>query len=165
MKYGQGTLLEAIEGIGEDEWNLPGACGSWSMADIVAHMASYERLLEDILGSLLRVADTPYLRRMGSGPAAFNDGEVEARRDTPVRAVLDELTAAHGRAMALIARIPEEQRRQTGTLPWYGAEYALDDVLVYMYYGHKREHGAQIAAFRDRLKEARPAAAASAAGR
>ena len=29
--------------------------------------------------------------------------------------------------------------------------YALDDVLVYMYYGHKREHSAQIAAFRDRL--------------
>jgi len=29
--------------------------------------------------------------------------------------------------------------------------YALDDVIVYMYYGHKREHNAQIAAFRDRL--------------
>ncbi len=27
---------------------------------------------------------------------------------------------------------------------------ALDDFLVYAYYGHKREHSAQIAAFRDR---------------
>jgi len=31
------------------------------------------------------------------------------------------------------------------------AVYALDDFLVYAYYGHKREHSAQIAAFRDRL--------------
>jgi hypothetical protein len=27
----------------------------------------------------------------------------------------------------------------------------LDDFIVYTYYGHKREHAAQIAAFRDRL--------------
>jgi hypothetical protein len=30
-------------------------------------------------------------------------------------------------------------------------EYALDDVLIYMYYGHKREHSAQIAVFRDQF--------------
>jgi hypothetical protein len=33
----------------------------------------------------------------------------------------------------------------------YGKEYALDDFVVYMYYGHKREHGAQVAGFHDRL--------------
>jgi hypothetical protein len=30
-------------------------------------------------------------------------------------------------------------------------EYALDDFIVYQYYGHKREHCAQIAVFRDKL--------------
>ncbi len=54
-------------------------------------------------------------------------------------------------AMSLIVQIPVETLRQAGTLPWYGMDYSLDDVLVYMYYGHKREHSAQIAAFRDRL--------------
>jgi hypothetical protein len=54
--------------------------------------------------------------------------------------------------MSLLVNIPSETLRQIGTLPWYGIEYALDDVLVYMYYGHKREHSAQIAAFRDRLR-------------
>jgi hypothetical protein len=53
--------------------------------------------------------------------------------------------------MSLIVAIPPETLRQTGTLPWYGMQYAMDDVLVYMYYGHKREHSAQIAAFRDCL--------------
>ena len=46
---------------------------------------------------------------------------------------------------------PDPAEHQAGTLPWYGMAYSLDDVLVYMYYGHKREHSAQIAAFRDRL--------------
>jgi hypothetical protein len=53
--------------------------------------------------------------------------------------------------MSLVAQIRPEQFRQVGILPWYGMDYSLDDLLVYMYYGHKREHSAQIAAFRDRL--------------
>jgi hypothetical protein len=127
------------------------------MKDIMAHLASYERVLEDILGSLLDAAATPYLDRYRAG-AAFNDTEVEARRAATVPQILDELAAAHKRTMAQIARIPEERRRQPGTLPWYGSEYSLDDVIVYMYYGHKREHSAQVAAFRDRLKEGLAAA-------
>jgi hypothetical protein len=38
-----------------------------------------------------------------------------------------------------------------GTSPWYGADYALDDLIVYMNYAHKREHCAQIRAFRLRI--------------
>ena len=53
-----------------------------------------------------------------------------------------------------MGRLPAKrhtQFRENGTLPWYGAEYSLDDFIVYTYYGHKREHAAQIAAFRDHL--------------
>jgi len=164
LHYGQRTLLGAIDGIARDEWDAPGACGVWSMKDLVAHLASYERVLEDVLGSLLGASATTYLDRFQAG-AGFNDAEVEARRSMTVQEILDELSAAHERTMALIARIPEEMRRRPGTLPWYGDAYALDDLLVYMYYGHKREHSAQIAAFRDRLRAAPQAVAQSAAAR
>jgi hypothetical protein len=162
LHYGQQTVLQTIEGIAEDEWDLEGACGVWSMKDIVAHLSSYERVLEDILGSLFGPGATPYLDRFQAGHE-FNDAEVETRRAVPVREVLDEFAAAHGRTLELIARIPEERRRQPGTLPWYGDAYTLDDVIVYMYYGHKREHSAQIAAFRDRLRAAPATVAAVAA--
>ena len=56
-----------------------------------------------------------------------------------------------GSLMSMVDTIPSETLRQSGTLPWYGMAYALDDFLVYAYYGHKREHSAQIAAFRDVL--------------
>ena len=65
--------------------------------------------------------------------------------------VLAEYRDANARVAGLLARLPAETLREPGTLPWYGAEYALDDFLVYMYYGHKREHCAQIAVYRDRL--------------
>jgi hypothetical protein len=31
-------------------------------------------------------------------------------------------------------------------------DYSLDDFIVYTYYGHQREHAAQTAAFRDRIR-------------
>lgn len=164
LRYGQRTALGAVEGIAPHEWDVTGACGVWSMKDIVAHLASYERVLEDILDSLLGPGDTPYLDRFQASPA-FNDAEVAARRGMTIREILDELSASHERTMALIARIPDETRRRPGTLPWYGDAYALDDLLVYMYYGHKREHSAQIAAFRDRLRAAPAAIEASATSR
>ena len=43
-------------------------------------------------------------------------------------------------------------KRNKRSFPWYGKEYALDDFIVYTFYGHKREHSAQIAAFRDLLR-------------
>ena len=48
-----------------------------------------------------------------------------------------------------LLRVPAATLRQPGTLPWYGAEYAVDDLIVYTAYGHKREHSAQIAVYRD----------------
>ncbi len=68
-----------------------------------------------------------------------------------MKAVLGEYNDAHAQVMSIVAQISPETLRQTGTLPWYGAIYALDDFLVYAFYGHKREHSAQIASFHDQL--------------
>jgi len=52
--------------------------------------------------------------------------------------------------MALVPRIPPERWREVGTIAWYGPEYALDDLVVYLMYGHKREHGPQLEAVLER---------------
>lgn len=151
LRYGHLTLLGTLDGLPEEAWDTPGACGVWSVKDILAHLASYELVLVDILGSFGEGGPTPCLDRFtGQGPS-FNDLEVEARRDKSVDDTLAELNDAHARTLDLVARIPAETARQPGTLPWYGAAYDLDDLITYMYYGHKREHGAQIDLFRDRV--------------
>jgi hypothetical protein len=152
LKYGQATALQAIDGFPETAWETPGACGVWSVKDIIAHLASYEEVLVDVLSGFVGRHPTPYLDKFTELGGQFNDAEVTRRRGRTVSEVLDEFNDAHAQVMSLAERIRPEMFRHTGTLPWYGMDYSLDDVLVYMYYGHKREHSAQIAAFRDRLQ-------------
>ena len=151
LKYGQGTVLQAIEGLPESAWEIPGACGVWSIKDIIAHLASYEHVMVDVLSTFVSSGPTAYLSKFTEPGGGFNDSEVAARKEKTVREVLGEFNDTHAQVMSLVERIPVETFRQTGTLPWYGMDYALDDFIVYTQYGHKREHSAQIAAFRDHL--------------
>lgn len=153
LKYGQLTVLQTIDGFPESDWETPGACGYWSVKDILAHLASYERVLVDILASFTAGSPTPALDAFLEQGAQFNDSEVDRRKDNSIRDVLAEFNDTHAQVMFLIAGIAPAKLRETGILPWYGTAYSLDDVLVYMYYGHKREHSAQIAAFKDILKQ------------
>ena len=150
MKYGQQTVLRTLEAFPESAVNLSGACGFWSVKDIIAHLASYELLLIDVLSTFGGSGPTPYLQQMtGGGGQAFNDAQVSQRKGMTLREVRAEFEDAHRRVLALAEKLPPELFTRAGTLPWYGMEYALDDYIVYQYYGHKREHSAQIAAFRD----------------
>jgi hypothetical protein len=153
LKYGHQTVLRTIDGLAEADWETPGVCGVWSTKNIIAHLASYEQVLVEILATFLDGGPTPTLDHFRDPTRNFNDEQVAARKDRSVADTLGEYCDAHAQTMELIARIPDEQRRAPGTLPWYGAEYALDDLIVYQYYGHKREHSAQIAVFRDGLAQ------------
>jgi DinB family protein len=160
LKYGHLTLLYTIEGLPAPEWATGGVCGVWSVKDIIAHLASYEHVLAEVL-SMFESSDmpawtqgasaTPTLNAYLDPGGQFNDAQVAQRKGETGAGVLAEYERVHQRVMALAGQIPAETFRKAGTLPWYGLEYALDDYIVYAYYGHKREHGAQIAVFRDRL--------------
>lgn len=150
LKYGHQTVLNTLSRVPEAEWETDGVCGVWSVKDILAHLASYEHMLVEVLGSFLEEGPTPYLAKMGElGPQGFNDAEVSRRRDKSGADVVDEYKETQAQALALAAQISPEIFHQNGTLPWYGAEYDLDDFIVYSFYGHKREHSAQIAVFAD----------------
>ena len=151
LKYGQRTVMKAIDGFPATAWETAGACGVWSVKDIIAHLASYEWVLVDILTSFTSSGPTPALNTFIELGRQFNDNEVNRRKEKTIQDVLAEFNDAHTQVMSLIVTLPPETLRQNGTLPWYGMDYALDDLLVYLYYGHKREHSAQIAAFRDYL--------------
>lgn len=150
--YGDRTLLATLANIPETEWATPGVCGVWSVKDIVAHLASHEQVLVELLGSFLSPDPTPTLDAFKRGVGAFNDPEVEKRRHLTNAQQLAEYKDAHTQCMELIRRIPAEKLRATGALPWYGAAYDLEDFLAYGFYGHKREHCAEINVFRDKLE-------------
>ncbi len=151
LKYSHQTVHQALTSFPETAWEQSGVCGEWSVKDIIAHLASYEQVLVDIVTTFTVKDPTPALDRFVELGSQFNDYEVNKRKEKTMQEVLQEFNEAHSAAMSQLATIPAETLRQTGTLPWYGMDYALDDVIVYMYYGHKREHSAQIAAFQNWL--------------
>jgi len=154
MKNGHKTVLSVINGLDEDHWHTPGACGKWSVKDILAHLASYEWMLVEALTEVIEAgARTPLLERYRRDPHGFNDDEVEKRSDKGINQVLEEYKEAYQESSALAEQVPDGAWSQNGVLPWYGDAYDLDDFIAYSFYGHKREHGAQIAAFRDRVEE------------
>lgn len=159
LKYGHATVHQAVNDLPDSAWEKAGACGTWSIKNLIAHLASFEHVLQEVLAGMVESethtstpsAATPYLVRYTATGAQFNDTEVDARKGKTAMETLAEYDDTHAQVMSLVARVPEEVRRQAGTLPWYGAEYALDDFIVYAFYGHKREHCGQIAIFRDKL--------------
>lgn len=152
LQYGHQMVGQTVKGLPEKNWYTPGVCGVWSVKDIIAHLASFEKLLVDVLTAQLEEDHpTSTLDRFLEDYVAFNDIEVAARQHLTVAEVWAEYNDTQARTAELLAQIPFEDRRLNGALPWYGEEYDLEDFIVYTFYGHKREHSAQIAAFRDRL--------------
>jgi hypothetical protein len=152
LYYGNKTFLAAIDGLSAEQCAVGGVCGWWSVKQIVAHLASHELVLADVLTGLMDAGPTPTLDVYLADWMGFNDAQVELRQGLSYAQVLDEYKHAHERVMALMARVSDEMLQHTGLLPWYGAEYDLEDYLAYGYYGHKREHSAQINVYRDTLK-------------
>lgn len=151
LRYGHLTVLGVTDKLPHDDWETTGVVGFWSVRHIIAHLASFELALEEVFYSLLEGKGMPMVARMTADPEQFNTDEVGRREGWSAAETLDEYKGNYRRVMELAHRLPAEQYRQTGLLPWYGLEYDLDDFIAYTFYGHKREHSAQIAVFRDQI--------------
>lgn len=152
LKYGHLTVMGTLESFPKEQWYTPGACGYWSVKDLIAHLSSFELVLVEVLNNFLDPGTVYYLDKFTRDRMGFNDAEVELRKNLPMETVLGEYKRAYHKVMAAAMRVPAEIYTQRGALPWYGDEYDLEDFIVYTYYGHKREHCGQIAVFSDQFK-------------
>lgn len=158
IHYGHDFVTRNLVDLPLEHWETPNVCGWWSSKLIIAHLASYELLLGEVLRSFQAgggPSPSPYLELLtGQGGQVFNDEQIDARKDRSAAELYAEYNAAAADSHRLVGLLDGETLRRPGAIPWYGAEYALDDFIVYQYYGHKREHTAQINVFKDGLKAA-----------
>ena len=153
LMYGHRTVLRTLEYFPKTEWYTPGACGYWSVKDLVAHLASFELVLVEILDNLLDPGATPLVDQFSRNGQAFNDEQVDRlRKDRKMEEVLAEYQRAHERVRLAASQISPVAWDMEGSLPWYGKEYDLEDFIVYSFYGHKREHCGQIQVFSDKFR-------------
>jgi uncharacterized protein (TIGR03083 family) len=147
LRYGQADLDGLIDRFRPDDWEAI-ALGVWTTKDLIGHLGAFEVRFADILALFLGESpDTDLTRK---DPATFNDDQAAVRRDWSVDAVVSELREGSRRVADRAARVSPERWTEVGTIPWYGPQYSLDDLLVYSMYGHKREHCPQLEAVLDR---------------
>lgn len=155
LMYGDSFVMRNLDELPREHWQTDGVCGWWGVKEILGHLASFEHLLNEVLRSFLDGGASLYMDQMAAlGPGVWNDVQIANRQGQTPAEALAEYQQAHAESLRLVVRLPAETLRQAGTLPWYGAEYALDDYIVYQYYGHKREHMAQVNVFKDTFNPA-----------
>jgi hypothetical protein len=147
LTYGQRTIDELIDRLEPAAWEAI-ALGTWTTKDLVGHLGAFEVRFVEILTTFL--GEEPATGLVRTPIETFNDEQAALRIGWSVEAIVAELREAHVQAIALVPRIPAERWREVGTIPWYGPEYALDDLVVYLMYGHKREHAPQLEAVLER---------------
>ena len=80
MKYGNLTFLGPLSALPFARWETGGVCGIWSVKNIVAHIASYEWVMANILRQFTGGGPTPYLDTYRRTGMAFNDEQVDSRK-------------------------------------------------------------------------------------
>ncbi len=70
VKYEHANLLQVIDGLPEAEWRTPGVCGTSSVKDVVAYLASTELLILDALITSARPAGSSGSRACSSIPGS-----------------------------------------------------------------------------------------------
>jgi hypothetical protein len=146
--YGQREIDPLIDRFTAADWAAV-ALGTWTTKDLVGHLGAFEvRFVEELQ---VFIGEEPKTGLRYEPGDTFNDTQAAVRADWPVEAVVAELRDAHREVMRLVDLVPAELWREVGTIPWYGLEYALDDLVVYRLYGHKREHAPQLAAVLERV--------------
>jgi DinB family protein len=147
LMYGQRTIRSTIDRYGADDWDRI-ALGVWTAKDLLGHLGAFEVRFADQLAPF---AGEPVQSDLPSAdPRTFNDDQAAVRKDWPVEKVMTEFLEAHERVMRHARAISAEVWKEVGTIPWYGPEYSLDDLVVYQQYGHKREHDPQLGAVLER---------------
>ena len=148
LEKGYLLVLQAVDDLPEAQWDLPGACGNWSIKETVAHLASYEQVLITVLLAVQQEQEPATdISQILKNPDAFNKQEVEKRQYQTAQHVLDEYNDAQLQASSLLSQITPEKLVQGGTISLLRPDKNLADLLK-SFSEHTSRHAQQIIHFR-----------------
>jgi DinB superfamily len=132
---------QSYAGLSDEEMQLPGVTGAWSVKDIVAHVTWWEEEALTHLPVILAGGKPPRYSTTYGGIDAFNARMTEERRGQTLDEVLRWREEVHRRLIALIGRVPEEH---------LAGETRFRRRLRLDTYGHYPKHAQAIRQWRDR---------------
>jgi len=144
----RGTLLQAIEGLTNDQMLRVGAAGLWSVKDVLAHLVSWEAELVTVLSQLEqhkrrvpRIVDIDDIDE-------WNAEQYHINAPRPLEAVLEDFYGVHRQLIAAIERLDDNLLDNNRLFPWMEGEplsYLIAENAIW----HEEEHAEDIRAWRE----------------
>jgi hypothetical protein len=139
--------VAALEGLTEEQLQLPGAAGEWSVKDILAHITAWE---VDLLTNLGKAR-----RGQKPGKVKWTEAEIDAQnakwqadyRDRPLERVLDDFHGAHKQILRLVEGLSD--RELATPMPWGSGQPLYEYFMTYVA-DHEAEHAPELQAWRRR---------------
>lgn len=139
------ALHRAIQDLSDETMTQTPVEGVWTVKDLMGHIASWD---QTCLTPLQRYADGgPLEVEVIEDYLAWNDVQAAHRRDTPLQAILDELTATRQELVAVAGKLSGEQWQQRMAFPW-GGEGTIAQALGGLSW-HEMEHARTIQRWRE----------------
>lgn len=141
VRYREG-LLRSVYSVADSAWSEP-AFGEpgWSNKDILAHVASNDLRAHVRLQAVLGERDEAQLDAINQIDR-WNQGQVDARSNSTIRDLVDELVAHRHQTLSLIARL-EPSHLAVRMRLWDGREATIDQYIT-MVGEHEARHAGQL---------------------
>jgi hypothetical protein len=143
-------LLQAIDGLTEEEMTQEKVNREWTVKDILGHITSWEEEDRKIAERILR-EDCPqsdYSISPDKNWREWNHRQIKKKKDYTIRRIYDELEVEHQRFVDMVKGLSEEQLGSKGNCPWQ-RESTVEE-LIQAVFEHDEEHVLKISEWRKR---------------
>ena len=153
LNRGHQNLLDVIKDLPSQAWTDGFVTGSWTVRDVVDHIAIYEEMQVEAFEKFINPnALTPLHDEKAQGTfLEFNAQQSEKDKDKTGSEVFKRYTDGFTKLEQIVKNFSAEQMVNPEATIWYGDKCSFDDVIAYNF-GHKKHHLAQIKLFRQRNK-------------
>jgi hypothetical protein len=147
IKTARTKLEAALQGLTDDQLQVPGASGEWSVKDILAHITAWE---VDLLTNLGKAK-----RGQKPGKATWTQAEIETQnakwqadyRDRPLERVLEDFHGVHKQIVRLVEGLSD--RELAAPVQWRRGQ-PLHDFIVDYVVDHEADHWPDLRAWRQK---------------
>jgi uncharacterized protein (TIGR03083 family) len=94
MKDSREQLLASYAGLTDEEMREPGVCGDWSVAEVLAHVAAWDRATTGAFRQMLEGERAPFLDMDEEGLEQFNEEQHASHAGVAPDDAVTELLAA-----------------------------------------------------------------------
>lgn len=143
MKQGYRALNDVLSRLDPEQMETSGVESQWSVKDIIAHIAEWDRRLISWLAEI-QGGTLPREAYDWSDADRMNDEIFHENKQKPLDVVMTEFRLAHQAAMDAVSRIPDESLQNPPSFEEQ-PDFSLQQLIAWETWEHYEEHGEVIA--------------------